>query len=131
MTGIEGVGRPGPLNAARRAPTRAGFVVLEHARSSHGVAPPAPAAQLSPMLALQEMHSEAVADREARRHGGEMLAALSDLQRALLTGGDAPTTLQRLAELADSVPLAADPRLAALVSAVLVRVRVELARRHA
>jgi len=54
MTGIEGVGRPGPLNAARRAPTRAGFVVLEHARSSHGVAAPAPAAQLSPMLALQE-----------------------------------------------------------------------------
>jgi hypothetical protein len=38
--------------------------------------------------------------------------------------------LTRLAELVASVPRAADRRLAAMVSAIMVRVRVELARRQ-
>jgi Class II flagellar assembly regulator len=42
---------------------------------------------------------------------------------------DTVETMQRLAELATAVPRAADPRLAALVSAISIRVRVELARR--
>ena len=59
-----------------------------------------------------------------------MLAALAELQRALLGGGDDGRALQRLAELAAAVPRATDPRLAALVSAIILRVRVELARRQ-
>jgi hypothetical protein len=58
-----------------------------------------------------------------------MLSALAELQRALLDGVDTVETMQRLAELAAAVPRAADPRLAALVSAINIRVRVELARR--
>jgi protein-disulfide isomerase-like protein with CxxC motif len=82
------------------------------------------------MLTLQELGGETVADREARRHGQDMLAALAALQRALLGGSDDVATLQRLAELAVAVPLATDRRLAAMVSAIVVRVRVELARRQ-
>ena len=79
---------------------------------------------------MQELGGETVADREARRHGQDMLAALAELQRALLGGDDDAAALQRLAELAAAVPRATDPRLAALVSAIVLRVRVELARRR-
>ena len=45
----------------------------------------APAAtSLGSMLTLQEAGGETVEDREARRHGYDMLAALAELQRALL-----------------------------------------------
>ena len=82
------------------------------------------------MLALQEFGGETVEDREARRHGQEVLSVLAELQRALLTGNDEAAVLQRLAELAATLPRATDGRLAALVSAINLRVRVELARRH-
>jgi hypothetical protein len=59
-----------------------------------------------------------------------MLAALAELQRALLGGGDDGMALQRLADLAAAVPPASDPRLAALISAIALRVRVEMARRR-
>jgi hypothetical protein len=88
------------------------------------------ATSLGCMLTLQELGSETVEDREARRHGHDMLAALSMMQRRLLTGGDDVGALQHLAELAAAVPRATDRRLAAMVSAIVVRVRVELARRQ-
>jgi hypothetical protein len=83
------------------------------------------------MLTLQELGGETAEDRDARRHGQDMLGALAALQRALLMGGDEEVALRQLAELAAAVPCAADRRLAAMVSAIAVRVRVELARRHA
>ena len=52
-------------------------------------------------------------DRRARRHGRLLLAELAALQRELLSGGDA--SLQHLAELAEAVPVAADPALAAVM----------------
>ena len=82
------------------------------------------------MLSLQEFGSETVGDREARRHGHDMLAALAELQRALLSNGGDEQTLERLAELAEAVPRATDPGLAAMVSAIVLRVRLELARRQ-
>jgi hypothetical protein len=81
------------------------------------------------MLALQEVGGEAPEDREARRHGHDLLDALAALQRAALTGGDGAAALERLADLAAAVPAAADGRLAAIVSAIVVRAKVELARR--
>jgi hypothetical protein len=82
------------------------------------------------MLSLQELGSETVEDREARRHGHDMLAALAELQRALLSNAGNGQVLERLAELADAVPQATDPRLAAMISAIVLRVRLELARRQ-
>ena len=82
------------------------------------------------MLALQEADVESVEDREARRHSHDMLAGLAELQRALLGGSGDDAALQRLGDLAASVRHATDPRLAAMVSAIVLRVRVELARRQ-
>jgi hypothetical protein len=82
------------------------------------------------MLTLQELGSETADDVEARRHGHDLLTALAELQRALLLGHDDATALERVADLATSVPPANDRRLAEIVSAIIVRARVELARRR-
>ena len=131
MTGIERVGRPMAPRVTNRPASKSGFFVPEAAGPDQAGAAAAPAAtSLGSMLALQEAGGEAVADREARRHGNDKLAALAELQRALLGGGDDGMALQRLADLAAAVPPASDPRLAALISAIALRVRVEMARRR-
>jgi hypothetical protein len=89
-----------------------------------------PAAALTSMLSLQELGSDKAEDDEARRHGNELLAALAELQRALLVGNDDAAALQHMKDLAAAVPHATDRRLAAIVLAITVRVQVELARRH-
>jgi hypothetical protein len=82
------------------------------------------------MLTLQEMGGETVQDREARRQGQDILAALADLQRLILSAGSDGESLQRLADLVASAPHATDPRLNAIVSAIVARARVEMARRQ-
>jgi Class II flagellar assembly regulator len=132
MVGIEGIGRPTtPRLTGRRPPGMTGFAVPS-GPSTAGQAAAATAAQpasLASMLTLQELGGETVQDREARRHGHDMLAVLAALQRALLADEDDPAALAKLAELAGAVPLATDRRIAAIISAIVVRVRVELARR--
>jgi hypothetical protein len=135
MTTIEGVGRPTATRPAARAAgsSAAGFAVppeLPGASPAAPAAAPPPASSLASMLALQELGGASVADREARRHGQTMLALLAALQRALLAGSDSATALAQLAELAAAAPHAVDPQLAALLSAIRLRVRVELARRE-
>jgi Class II flagellar assembly regulator len=133
VAAIEGIGRSGAARPGARAPARAssGFTVPDDAAASAPAATEAaPAAALASMLTLQELGSETAEDAEARRHGHDLLTALAELQRALLLGHDDAATLERLAELAASVPSASDRRLAAIVSAISVRARVELARRH-
>ncbi len=133
MTAIEGVGRPTTTRIGSRAASTAasGFALpseAEAATHTSEAAAPQPAS-LASMLTLQELGGEALEDREARRHGQDMLALLAALQRALLAGGDPGEALEQLAAMAGAVPRAVDRRLAAMVSAILVRVRVELARR--
>jgi hypothetical protein len=132
MTGIERVGWPTAPRVASRPAAKSGFFVPpEAAGPGQADAAAAPAAtSLGSMLALQEAGVETVDDREARKHGHDMLAALAELQRALLGGGGDGVALQRLGDLAASMRHATDPRLAAMVSAIVLRVRVELARRQ-
>ncbi|HSU04456.1 MAG TPA: flagellar assembly protein FliX [Acetobacteraceae bacterium] len=108
-----------------------GFSVPESA--SGGAAPAGvggvSAAMLPGMLALQEAGDESVQDRAARRRGHDLLKAMAVLQRALLAEANDPEPLARLAELVADVPQAADPRLAAAVTEVVLRARVELAKR--
>ncbi len=87
---------------------------------------PAPVSA-SLMLALQEAMTSETGDREARQHGQKLLAGLAELQRALLSGegGDA---LGRLLVLVETMPTAADPGLAQVISSVRLRVRIELTR---
>ena len=133
MAGIEGIGRARATRLGARGPARtsAGFTVPgETTVSSHPATEAAPASALTSMLSLQEAGGDAAEDREAHRRGHDLLAALAELQRALLVGNDDAAARQHLAELAASMPRATDRQLATIVSAIVVRVQVELARRH-
>jgi hypothetical protein len=135
MSGIEGIGGPVPTpRIIRRAQVRSSqsFIAPEEAAADQPVTSSAETQEtsLATMLALQELNGEAVEDRQARRRGQDMLALLARLQRDLLAGADDATSLQRLAQLAAVAPAATDPRLAAAVAAIVLRVQVELARRQ-
>ena len=88
-------------------------------------------AALSGLLALQEAEGVPIRDREARRRGRDILGALTELQRALLGGLGSDGATARLSTLLADLPLAADPRLNAILAAIRLRARVELARRQA
>jgi hypothetical protein len=130
MTGVDGIGTTSP---AARGPARplvrgAGFrLPYEHTEAPAAAAAPAEVT-LGGMLALQEAESGAVRDREARRRGQEMLAALTRLQRALLDGNRDLPGLRGLAVLVENMPQAADPGLRQALAEVALRARVELAR---
>ena len=116
----------------RGAPGEArGFsLVLAQSLESPGIdaAEPAGAAMLGGLLNLQEQDLTGEQDRQARKRGHEMLAALACLQRSL-TGAGNDKALQRLANVAARMPAATDPALAAVLAEISLRVRVELARR--
>jgi hypothetical protein len=101
-----------------------------------GAAPLTPSARpvsvagigLETMLTLQAVDEAAETDRAARRHGSRMLAALAHLQRTLLAAEDPALVLRALSELAADGPHPVDPGLGAILRAVTLRTRVELAR---
>jgi hypothetical protein len=133
MTRIEPT-RAGAITAATRSvPQQAAatFRLPETAsEASEAAAPPgeATAVSLGTLLAAEALDREAVHDRAARRQGQAVLAGLTALQRALLEGGDPAVALERLAGLVANLPQATDPCLAALLEAIALRARVELAR---
>ena len=81
------------------------------------------------MLALQAVDEDQERNRSARKRGLALIAALTDLQRAMLAAEDPALALRSLSALASDGPLAADPGLAAVLRAVVLRARVEMARR--
>ena len=85
-------------------------------------------ATLAGLLALQEAAAPAPRDRAARRHGQVLLGGLAALQRALLGAGGAGAALDHLATLLAAAPPADEPGLAALLDAIALRCRIELAR---
>ncbi len=126
---VANVGRPqGPAATAPR-PANTAFSVPAGAERTTAPAATSAAIPLDGMLALQEQEADAVRDRQARNHGQSLLQALAALQHILLFGRDAGAALERLASLAEAPPAAADPALAAIVQAIALRARVELARR--
>ena len=84
---------------------------------------------VNPML-LHELavDSEERRDREAHRHGTEVLDLLAELQRGLLGTGVDAGAVSRLASLVNQAPNAANPLLAAALRSVLLRARIEIAR---
>jgi hypothetical protein len=130
MTWVERIGPATPAipGAGRQAARGVGFSVPSRPpEAAAGASAPADVV-LGGMLALQEAESGTVRDREARRRGEEILAALSRLQRALLDGRRDIAALTQLADLAREVPAAADPALRQAVADVVLRARVELSR---
>ena len=85
---------------------------------------------LENMLALQAVDERAERDRSARKHGTAMIAALTNLQRAMLADEDPASALVALTELATNEPVADDPDLDTILRAVVLRSRVEIARRQ-
>lgn len=88
-----------------------------------------PAIGLDSMLALQAVDEAVERDRAARKRGTAIIAALTKLQRALLTEEDPSLALNALNGLTSDCPLADDPGLGAILRAVVLRSRVEIARR--
>jgi hypothetical protein len=135
MSGIE---RVGPVAAGRpgvrvSAGGTAGFLPLtdtgvDGARSA-GVAASVPVA-LDSLLALQQVDEPTERDRAAHRRGQALLGALGRFQRLLLEDGDPTAALEQIRSLAEAMPAAADPGLAVAVDLIVLRARIELARRR-
>jgi hypothetical protein len=87
---------------------------------------------VNPML-LHELAVDADErrDREARQHGEDVLELLGELQRGLLRAGVETLPMERLLHLVENPPAAADPGLAAVTRAIVLRARIEIARRRA
>ena len=131
---IESVGWRVTSSVAGRPANRSGACFSVPADGTAGTATATAGAtepgSLGAVLTLQEMSADTVEDREARKQAQDMLTLLAALQRNLLSGVDNIAALQQLADLAAATPIATDRRLAATISAILLRARVELARRH-
>lgn len=80
------------------------------------------------LLALQADPESA--DSAARRRGRGLLAGLAALQRGLLRGDDESPVLRTLDAETRQVPRPDDPRLRDALDEIVLRVRVELARRE-
>jgi hypothetical protein len=134
MTVIDRVGplAPGRPNARAGAGAAGTFLPLAgpgpDAAQTAGVAAAMPMA-LDALLTLQQVDEPAERDGAARRQGHALLRALGGLQRLLLEGGDPAAALEQIRVLADATPAAANPGLAAAMELVVLRARIELARR--
>ena len=122
----------GPTAAAAAPPRRTGGARFALPSSLSTEAPRELAASaevaMSGMLALQEMPPP-VDDRQARRHGQDLIEELAALHRAVLGAGGHTAALDRLMRLAVTLPTAGDPALRAVLGAIVLRARIELARR--
>ena len=85
---------------------------------------------VNPMLLHQlAVDGEERRDREAHRHGTDVLELLAELQRGLLGAKVETLPMERLLSLVENPPEAADPDLAAVTRAIVLRARIEIARR--
>ncbi len=131
MRSIGRVGGAGRTGAAARGATRGGgFSVgpgdsgaTREATAAAGVAMPGLG-----LLVLQEALSGAERDAVAHRRASAILGELEGLQRDLLSDMPDPSRLQRLIAL-ESGEDGADPVLREVVQGVVLRAKVELARR--
>lgn len=128
MVGVSGVSGGTATGKGRRLRGGGGGFSLGGASTTataaaQGAAPAAPVG----LLALQEAGPVAERDARARKRGEAMLQSLSALQLGLLGGRLDPARLRALAALVPGEE-AADPALAAVISAIRLRARVELAR---
>ena len=129
MVNISGIGQAQPALGTTRRAGGGGFSVSGQGCAVGAPAAAPPTAGLDGLLQLQEFEDAVTRDRHAKRQGQALLQALGDLQRLLLGQGPLEEALDRLSALVETCPEAADPALAGLVGGILLRARVELARR--
>lgn len=118
--------------ARRELPSADGqfLCALNEAPAPAPVTRSAAASAVHPLL-LHQLGAEEAArrDREGRRRGEAMLAALSRLQMSLLEPPDAAREPTDLAALGETCPCVSDPALAGVLRSIRVRLAVEIARR--
>lgn len=122
---------PRPVNT-RTEPKRPGqgFSVGPHCQpATTSSAQAMDSAELPALLCIQEHDGDDPKDRGAKRRGRDLLRALAELQRTLLSAAGEAAALDRLGELASTPADASDPRLAHILAAIVLRARVEMARR--
>ncbi|HQT73181.1 MAG TPA: flagellar assembly protein FliX [Acidiphilium sp.] len=127
MTRVSGLGGPGGIGGTARGGTArpAGESFSLAAPAQQAIAALAPVS-VAALIGLQDEGGEARRQGAAKRASERALGALAALQRAVL-GGGAPD-LDALARSAAEIELPADPALRAIVGAIRLRARVELAR---
>ncbi|MBV9248315.1 MAG: flagellar assembly protein FliX [Acetobacteraceae bacterium] len=131
VTRIEG---PGPVGLVSSGRTRvvsgaAGFSVApDRSNAPNPAVVSSGPVLMAGLLELQET-GEPQRDRGARRHGRALLSALAAVQRSLLGVGEEEDALGKLSALLREVPATADPGLAIVCASIVLRVRIELARR--
>ena len=126
MAGIEamGVGRAAAIRAKGGVRPGAGFSLPEDSIKPDAIASPI---ALGGFLGQQDTGSDD--ETPTRNKAGALLSELAGLQRTLLADGDPLPVLHRLNGMLGPAQDAASPPLLALLSAVRLRARVELARR--
>lgn len=133
MTRVSGIGGPAIAGgrAARSIAGASGFHVAGDvsAAESVGQAAAAQPVGLAGMLALQEAETETSANRQGRRQGAAVLDTLRELQHGLLTACGDAQEIARLTALAREPDCVTDPGLAAVLSAIRLRAKIELLRR--
>ena len=125
-------------SAGRRLPVRSngGFGFLQELKGatqgSNGDSGPHAASGVSGtvgLLMVQEVDITSLGHRRAQRRAEALLDRLEGLRRDILSGAVSLTTLTDLAALVDSErAVVDDPELTAILDAVDLRVRVELAK---
>lgn len=132
MTVIDGLGRAGPMQGGRRAAAgMSGFAMPAETAATASAERSAAAtpAELGLLLGLQEWGEVEERDRKALQHGQDMLTLLAEMQRLLLMDVDPTTALNRMAVLAGSMPPPTDSRLTMVIRQIVIRARIEIARR--
>ena len=101
---LSGIGQPGPAARVVRSDGRRfgeAMAAVDRGAPSEAAGAPHAAEEvgLAGLLALQEGETQSVQDRNARRHGKQLLDQLVRLQHALLGGASDPDDLAALARL--------------------------------
>jgi hypothetical protein len=103
----------------------------EETAAKTGVSGAAPTAQIDALLALQELEdsTSGEAERRAKKRGQLLLDQLDQLRLGLLSGGIALATLHQLERMVSSErEKVMDPKLAAVLDEIDLRVQIELAK---
>ncbi|CAA7623189.1 flagellar assembly protein FliX [Magnetospirillum sp. SS-4] len=136
---ISGIGSKGPATGARKTDKtdrkgefkQALVESMDSMEEAHAVETPVGITAVDALLVIQQVDGSAERDARRRlvRHGELLLDGLEDLRHGLLMG-EIPSA--RMAALAQSVrsrrEACSDPRLAALLDEIELRVEVELAK---
>jgi hypothetical protein len=125
VTGLRGSGPVGDSGGRAGPAAAAGSSFTIKTQIQQAAAPVTPV-DMTGLLSLQDEGGSVRRDRAAHRAGEQTLGSLAALQAALL--GGARPDLEALRQIIEGMPRPADPALQAVIGAIRLRARVELAR---